>query len=332
MAKTPKKHSGIEKEAEQQESATKRSARLRHRAAWMYYAEEMTQNAIAHSLGIGRVTVVRLLAEARALNEVKISLRRELEVLIELEAALERRFGLDRAIVAPVSSPQADPSQAIGAATGGLISELVKPDMMFGVGWGRTLLRSLAFIDEGDVPGLTVVSLLGGISAVRQYNPTEFAWRFSRLFHSDCYLIAAPALVDCKETKQALIERCGIGPVLELAHKLDAVLLSVGSMSAGSTARLFDIFTEEDRKSLISGGAVGDLLFNFFDKDGKLVDHSINERVMSVPVQQLQTVPLRILTSGGVDKSAALIGGLRLLKPHIFITDEVSAKKILDET
>ena len=65
---------GIEKEAEQQESATKRSARLRHRAAWMYYAEEMTQNAIAHSLGIGRVTVVRLLAEARALNEVKISL------------------------------------------------------------------------------------------------------------------------------------------------------------------------------------------------------------------------------------------------------------------
>lgn len=332
MAKTSKKHHGVEKESEQQESATKRSARLRHRAAWMYYAEEMTQNAIADALGIGRVTVVRLLAEARALNEVKISLRRELEALTELEAALERRFGLDRAIVAPVSSQQADPSQAIGAATGGLISELVKPDMMFGVGWGRTLLRSLAFIDEGDVPGLTVVSLLGGISAVRQYNPTEFAWRFSRLFHSDCYLIAAPALVDCKETKQALIERCGIGPVLELAHKLDAVLLSVGSMSAGSTARLFDVFTEEDRKSLISAGAVGDLLFNFFDKDGKLVNHSINERVMSVPVQQLQIVPLRILTSGGVDKSAALIGGLRLLKPHIFITDELSAQKILDET
>jgi len=53
---------------------------------------------------------------------------------------------------------------------------------------------------------------------------------------------------------------------------------------------------------------------------------------MSVPVQQLQNVPLRILTSGGADKTAALIGGLRLLKPQIFITDEASAKRLLDET
>ncbi len=332
MAKAPKSQPNIQKAGDPAESVARRSARLRHRAAWMYYAEEMTQNAIADALGIGRVTVVRLLAEARALNEVKISLRREFELLTELEAGLERRFGLDRAIVAPVSTAQADPSQAIGAATGGLISEIVKADMMLGVGWGRTLLRALPFIDEADVPGLTIISLLGGISAVRQYNPTEFAWRFSRLFHSDCYLIAAPALVDCKETKQALIERCGIGPVLELAHALDAVLLSVGSMSASSTARLFDVFTEEDRKNLIAAGAVGDLLFNFFDKDGRLVDHPINERVMSVPVAQLQNAPLRILTSGGADKTAALIGGLRLLRPHIFITDEASAQRLLDET
>ncbi len=329
---TAKTKSGAQKEDRSEGSNIRRTARLRHRAAWMYYAEEMTQNAIADALGIGRVAVVRLLAEARALNEVKISLRREFETFTQLEAALERRFGLNRAVVAPISSSQADPSYVIGAATGGLISDIIKPDMMFGVGWGRTLLRSLPFIDEVDVPGLTVVSLLGGISAVRQYNPTEFAWRFSRLFHSDCYLIAAPALVDSKETKRALIDRCGIGPVLELAHKLDAVLLSVGSMSANSTARLFDVFTEEDRKHLIAAGAVGDLLFNFYDKDGRLVDHPINERVMSVPVDQLQSVPLRILTSGGADKPSALIGGLRLLKPHIFITDEASAQKLLDET
>jgi len=263
MAKASKSQTGTHKDGEPLETASKRLVQLRHRAAWMYYAEEMTQNAIADALGVGRVTVVRLLAEARALNEVKVSLRREFEVLAELEAALQRRFSLERAIVAPISTPQADTSQAIGAATGGLISEIVKTDMMLGVGWGRTLLRSLPFIDEADVPGLTIISLLGGISAVKQYNPTEFAWRFSRLFNSDCYLIAAPALVDCKETKQALIERCGIGPVLELAHKLDAVLLSVGSMSANSTARLFDVFTEEDRKNLMSFGAVGDVLFNF---------------------------------------------------------------------
>ena len=42
--------------------------RLRIRAAWMYYMEQLTQNEIAERLGIGRVTVVRLLADARARN------------------------------------------------------------------------------------------------------------------------------------------------------------------------------------------------------------------------------------------------------------------------
>ncbi|MEK1853704.1 MAG: sigma factor-like helix-turn-helix DNA-binding protein, partial [Phyllobacterium sp.] len=46
-------------------------SRMRMRAAWMYYIEQMTQNEIAEILGVGRVTIVRMLAEARARNEVK---------------------------------------------------------------------------------------------------------------------------------------------------------------------------------------------------------------------------------------------------------------------
>jgi len=312
------------------ELGNRRSARVRHRVAWMYYAEEMTQNEIAEILGVGRVTVARLLADAKALNEIKISLRHEFEELASLEAALQKRFQVERAIVAPVSSQYADPTPAIAAATGEIIGEVIRPNMLLGVGWGRTLLRILPFVDESDTPGLTIVSLLGGISAVKQYNPAEFAWRFSRLFQADCYLIAAPAVVDSKETKTALIERCGIGPVFDLAHKLDAVLLSVGSTAPNSTAQLFDVFPDDERKSLIAAGAVGDVLFNFYDIEGKLVDHPANERVMSVPIPQLKEVPLRILTSGGIDKVPALLGALRMLQPHILVTDEIAARAILD--
>jgi DNA-binding transcriptional regulator LsrR (DeoR family) len=312
------------------DSDHRRSARIRHRVAWMYYAEEMTQNEIAEVLGVGRVTVARLLADAKALNEIKISLRHEFEELTSLESSLQRRFQLQRAIVAPVSSAQADPTPMIAAATGELIGEVVKPNMLLGVGWGRTLLKTLPFIDEADTPGLTVVSLLGGISAVKQYNPTEFAWRFSRLFKADCYLIAAPAVVDSPETKKALIERCGIGPVFELAHRLDAIILSVGSTSNTSTAQMFEAFPDEDRKSLIAAGAVGDVLFNFYDIHGRVVDHPANERVMSVPIPQLKEVPLRILTSGGSDKVPALLGALRMLRPQILVTDEIAARAILE--
>jgi len=60
------------------------------------------------------------------------------------------------------------------------------------------------------------------------------------------------------------------------------------------------------------------------------VDHPANERVMSVPIPQLKEVPLRILTSGGIDKVPALLGALRMLRPHILVTDEIAARAILD--
>jgi len=312
--------------------AGRRSARLRLRAAWMYYVEGMTQNAIGEALGIGRVTVVRLLSEARALNEVKISISRDIAELPRLEIALERTFGLKEAVVAPLSSAGADPTAAIGAATGQFISDFLTGDMKIGVGWGRTLLQALKFINERSLPNLAIVSLLGGISAVRQSNPAEFAWQFSRMFGADCYLIAAPALVDSWETKRALIERCGIGPVFELAHSLDAILVSVGGMNIDATSYLFGHFSGEDRQSLLARGAVGDVLYNFFDKAGELVDHPINSRVMSVPMAQLQRTPHRILTSGGAQKIEAIQGALRLLRPTVFITDEATAADLLESS
>jgi DNA-binding transcriptional regulator LsrR (DeoR family) len=312
------------------EPTGRRSARLRNRAAWMYYVEDMTQNAIGEALGIGRVTVVRMLADARALNEVKISLRRDLDELPRLERLLEAKYGLQQAIVAPLSAPGADPTSVIGAATGQYISEFVRPQMKLGVGWGRTLLSALNFIDDSHVPDLSIVSLLGGISAVHQYNPAEFAWQFSRLFRADCFLVAAPAVVDSIETKRALIERCGLGEVFRFASELDAVLLSVGSMTPRSTAHLFNYFSEEDRKSLIAAGAVGDCLYNFYDAKGALIEHPINTRVMSAAIEDVVKTPIRILTSGGADKITALTGALPLLRPTVFITDEVTAATLVD--
>ena len=308
----------------------RRSARLRQRAAWMYYVEEMTQHDIAEALGIGRVTVVRLLSDARAMHEVRISLSLDIAELPRLEIGLQKAFGLKEAIVAPLSSPTADPTAPIGAATGQYVSQLMRPGLKLGVGWGRTLIHSLPFIEERPVSNVSVVSLLGGITKARQYNPSEFAWQFSRFFQADCYLIAAPAIVDGEETKRALIERCGLKDVFDLARSLDAVVLSVGGIAPDSTSWRFGFFSEADRHSLIAAGAVGDVLNNFFDRDGRLVDHPINRRIMSVPLETIRAAPVRVLTSGGAEKIEAIIGAIRLVEPTVFITDEATAAAMLE--
>jgi DNA-binding transcriptional regulator LsrR (DeoR family) len=260
---------------------------------------------------------------------VKITLSREIAELPRLEMALQKSFGLREAVVAPFSGVGGDPTAAIGAATGQFISHLLASDMKIGFGWGRTLMRALGFIDEKAVTNLSVISLLGGITKAKQYNPSEFAWQLARMFQADCHLIAAPALVDSVETKQALIERCGLGTVYALAQQMDAVVVTVGEMAASSTAWRFGFFTEADWSALIAAGAVGDVLYNFHDIEGRLVDHPINSRVMSIPMETMRATPERILTSGGPEKTQAVIGALRLLRPTVFITDEITATVVL---
>ncbi len=307
-----------------------RADRLRVRAAWMYFIEQMTQNDIAEILGVGRVTVVRMLAEARARNEVKIAIEGELAEIVRLERSLEIAFGVEQAVVAPLSDPSADPIPGISAATGKFLSDVMKPGMTVGVGWGRTLFGSLSSISARNFPDFKVISLLGGVGLVRRFNPAEFAWRFAQAFQGEGYLIPAPAVVDSVETKTALIKRCGIQEIFDMADTLDAVLVSVGGIASATTFYRGGFLTEAQQEDLAARGAVGDLLFHFYDRNGDLLDHPVNDLVMSVDVDRIRRAPLRILTSGGADKADALLGAMRLVQPTVLITDEESARRMLD--
>jgi DNA-binding transcriptional regulator LsrR (DeoR family) len=310
-------------------AAESRTDRLRIRAAWMYFIEQMTQNEIADVLGVGRVTVVRMLADARSRNEVKIAIESELAEIVRLERALESTFGLQQALVAPLSSPDADPIPAIAARTGSFLSETMRSGMRVGVGWGRTLFNSLPFIGAKSLNDFRVISLLGGVGVARRFNPAEFAWRFAQVFQGDGYLIPTPAVVDSVETKIALVERCGLQEIFSMADTLDAVLLSIGGIASATTFYRGGFLKEAEREALVARGAVGDLLFHFFDRNGDLVDHPVNSLVMSVDVDRLRKAPIRILTSGGHEKTEALLGAMHLIAPTVLITDEESARRML---
>lgn len=333
MARKPQRQTGTTEAGTGENGAVaaeSKADRLRIRAAWMYFIEQMTQNEIADVLGVGRVTVVRMLAEARARNEVKIAIESELSEIVRLERALERTFGLEQALVAPLSSADSDPIPAIAAKTGAYLSEAMRSGMRVGVGWGRTLFSTLPFIGAKSLSDFKVISLLGGVGVARRYNPAEFAWRFAQVFQGDGYLIPAPAVVDSVDTKIALVERCGLEEIFEMADALDAVLLSIGGIASATTFYRGGFLKEADREALVARGAVGDLLFHFFNRNGDLVGHPVNDRVMSVEVDRLRRAPLRILTSGGQEKIEALLGAMHLVKPTVLITDEESARRMLE--
>jgi DNA-binding transcriptional regulator LsrR (DeoR family) len=306
-----------------------RIARNRMRIAWMYYVEGLTQNEIADRLGIGRVTVVRNINEALRRREVKIWIEGEVAECLELEDRLREAFGLKEAVVVPEPSLPTNTTKAIGVAAGMHISENLTDDMSIGVGWGATLYEALQTLAPRQLENVQVISLLGGIVQARRYNPSEFAWQFARIAGADCYLLAAPAVVDSPETKEALIERCGLRDVLRRAERLDMAVVSVGFLAPQSTAFRFNLVSDEERTELIRLGAVGDLLYNFYNRNGELVDHPINQRVISIPIAQLRDVPRRVLVSGGNDKVLSLLGAIKLIDCNVLITNEGTARELL---
>lgn len=307
-----------------------RIARNRLRIAWMYYVEGLTQNEIAERLGIGRVTVVRNINEALRQREVKIWIDGDIAECLDLEHRLKESFGLADAIVVPEPGDASRTAKAIGTAAGMYTTDNLADGMAIGVGWGATLYESLQTLAPRDLKGVRVISLLGGIVQARLFNPAEFAWQFARSVGAECYLLAAPALVDSPGTKEALIERCGLSDVMERAERVDMALLSVGGMTAGSTAFRFGFLSDADRTDLIRLGAVGDILFNFYDRDGRLVDHPINRRVMSIAIEKLGGVPKRVIASGGEEKIEALVGAMKLIGCNVLITNEATARDLLN--
>jgi DNA-binding transcriptional regulator LsrR (DeoR family) len=305
--------------------------RLRARAVWLYFVEGHTQNEIATMLGLNRVAVVRLIADARRRNEVRISISAPLAELSGIEQAVQARTGVARVIAAPVSVAGIDPVKVIAAAVGSFVNASMRAGMTVGVGWGRTLYNSLPFIAGRTLDDFRVVSLLGGIAAARRFNPAEFAWQFAELFQGEGYLIPAPAIVDSPETKHALLEHCGLAEIFQMADHLDLALVSVGSMSTIQTSYRMGHLSEAERRELVAAGAVGDILYNFIDADGRLVDHPVNRRIMSVDLAQLRRTPERVLVSGGAEKRAVLRGAIKAIAPTILITDEVTAAALAED-
>jgi deoxyribonucleoside regulator len=306
-----------------------RIARNRMRIAWMYYVEGLTQNEIADRLGIGRVTVVRNINEAIRQREVKIWIEGEVSECFELEAELKSAFGFREAVVVPEPVLPENVSKSIGVAAGMYVSDSLTEDMTVGVGWGATLYESLSTLAPRELENVQVISLLGGIVQARKFNPAEFAWQFARIMGADCYLFQAPAVVDSPETREALIERCGLRDIFRRAERLDMALVSVGTLAPTSTAFRFNLISDEDRAAMMKMGAVGDLLFNFYDRDGNIVDHPVNRRVMSLPIEQLRSVPTRVIASGGNEKVECLLGAVKLIDCNVLITNEATARELL---
>lgn len=317
-------------------TAYSEAASLRLRAAWLYYNQGLTQKDVAEKLGISRSTVIRLLDEAMKRSEVQIWINEGIEDFVELAGRLEAAYGLDEAVIIPSPGPSPGKAnaegtaKAVGLALGQFLSEAVPNDVTIGVGWGRTMTASLSSFRPPRRENCKVVSLLGGIVAVHQTNPLDYTWRLASALGAECYMFLAPLLVDSVETKRALIEKCGLATLYDLAETLDLAIVSCGDIGPHSTSLSEGFISKETLQELIDAGCVCDTMFNFIDAEGRSVDHPINERAMAIDLDTLRKAKHIVLASGGAHRAIAIRATIKRIGCNTLITDEAAARALME--
>lgn len=304
---------------------------LKTKIAWLYYMEGLTQDKISETLGLSRSRVLRILAASRQNGLVQIRVTNKLSHCVALERALEQTYGLERAIVIPTPQDAGATNQLIGAALGDYLNDNIPDHATIGLGWGRTLSASLPAIEFRENSGISVLSMLGGLTRVSGANPSEFSWRLADRLSAECYLMAAPVFAPDARTREALLTHPGIEEIFRRATRLDLAILSVGDLSPVSTFSEYVLLERGEFAALQAAGAVGDVLCRFIDADGNVLDHDLNKRVIAVDPRDLSTARKIVLASGGWQKYGVIRGALRLLKPHVLVTDERVAERLASD-
>lgn len=313
---------------DRQNIADNSSTRLR--AAWLYHNQRLTQNQVAERLGVSRATVVRMLDEAQIRNEVKIWIDEDINECVALAIRLEEVFGIDRAIVAPQSENQDRATASVGAVLGRYMSENLTDGMTIGVGWGRTLMASLASFVPPRHSHSAIVSLMGGLINPGRSNPIEFSWRMAGKMDARCYLYPAPVIVNDAATKQTLLNHCGLSEIAQLAENLDMAIVSCGDTGGDATSLAKNIIDPSVFDELGKMGSVCDVMCNFVNAQGMDVCHPIAERTMSVDLDTVARAHNVVLATGGQHRAPALLAAIRRLRPNTLITDEGAAQALLE--
>lgn len=296
--------------------------KLLTKVAWYYYIEGYTQQEIGEYLSIPRLRVNRLLDKARKAGIIQFSVREGDSKRMIVERELITQFGLKDAFVVPSPLNEQDINESVAQAAAMYIHERLEKTGYINMGYGDTssrILNHLANICEFPV---NVVSLTGGVN---YYLPNTS----SSIFNAKLYLTPAPLLMASEDIVKAMEQEPSVKQIRHMATLAQMSIVGIGGVDSNATLLTNGTLNHSDVLLLSMQGAVGDMLCHFIDKDGNVIQSSLERRLMSTPLEQLKEMSNSIGVAGGSTKSEAILAALKGNYLDVLITDETTATNVL---
>ncbi|HXH83269.1 MAG TPA: sugar-binding domain-containing protein, partial [Candidatus Tectomicrobia bacterium] len=285
----------------------------------LYYRHGRSQKDIASTLGVSAATVSRLLK--RAFDEGFVRVELDLPRAEELEVALAQKYGLREAVVV-VAGGRGDLRAELGTAAAAYFEKVARNGMRIGLSCGFTLYHVIRALRERRLRDLALYPL-SGESTLEQVDlfPNTLVGMMAAKYrpHVRAHALPVQHLVSVREIereRRRLLRAPAIRAIFEAAQSVDIALVGVGLIAEGTPGfcTLADAYGLSVRR-LRQLGVVGEINYQPFDADGRIVDRpelrALMHRVLSVEGERLRELSRRddrwvIAVAGGRPKRDAV--------------------------
>jgi len=302
-------------------------ARIGHR----YYVDNRTQEEVAREFGLSRPKVQRLLERARWSGVVDIHVQAPPWLHLDLEAELCETFRLADAIVSPARTDPQSQREEVARSAARYLERRLHDGTVVAVSHGRDSGEVPRFFRPGRRLECTFVSAMGGSPRVdAPTNPNEICRALAERSGGRAVSLYAPAYVESAEMRDRLLAQDAIADTLRVAAAASIALVGIGGTDDACTMVRSGCFSAAEIARLRREGAVGDILGNYVDAQGRLVASSGSGRLIGLSIDDLHRIETVVAVVSEAEKPRAILGVLRAGVVDVLIVDEGNARAVLD--
>jgi deoxyribonucleoside regulator len=301
--------------------------------AEMYYEGGHTQDEIAQAVGLTRSAISRLLTEAHQKGIVEIRIRRPLRFDSILGQILAERYHLLGAhvLIWHKENRYEELRSRLGLAAARVLADLIRPGMVIGVPWGKTISAVIDALDVSEPVSVRVVQLVGVLgSGSHAYNAQALVERLARKLGGEGVYLYTPFIVDNETTARTLLNHQHIREAIAVGRQCDLALLGIGTTDEQySSLYQGGHITREELERLRQARAVGDVSGLHFDINGRTPEVDFHNRLVGIARDDLLRIPTRLGVAGGEAKVEPILGALRGGYVNRLVTDSRTAGQVL---
>jgi DNA-binding transcriptional regulator LsrR (DeoR family) len=269
-----------------------------------YYLDGRSKVEIAEEFGLNRFKVARLLDLARESGLVRIEIRHQGGIDVDLSARLQERYGLQHSVVVDTPDDHVESlREHLGRAAAQLLAELITPQDVLGLAWARAVSAMASALPK--LPGTPVVQLTGALARPDiDDNSVDLVRQAARVAGGPAYFFHAPLVVPNAATARAMRKQPEIARAFAHFGSVTKAVVGIGLWAPGLST-IYDATADRDRQRLSQLGACADISGVIVDAKGQPVHGGLTERMIGISATEMRAIPEVIAIAYGPEKAAA---------------------------